>query len=240
MKKWVIPDIHGCADTLQTLFEEHIKPAAGDIIYFLGDYIDRGPASKEVLDFVMQLQQGPASIYPLLGNHEEYMLKAWQADRDRTPFLGVKIKTGIQKAWEMNGGGETLKSMGIKWPAEIPRKYIDWIKTLPYYHETDRFILVHAGFNFEAENPFSDTHAMLWTKDYEIKPEKINFKTILHGHTPVNLEFIDKTIKSEDQPFIDLDNGIYLTGKDGYGNLVALELTTMNYVIQPTLDEIDF
>jgi len=240
VKKWVIPDIHGCAVTLKTLFEDHIKPTAGDTIYFLGDYIDRGPASKEVMDYVMQLQRGPAKVIPLLGNHEEYMLKTWNADRERKQFLGVKTKSGIQKEWELNGGAETLKSMGVKWPAEIPQKYIDWIKTLPYYLELDQFVLVHAGFNFEAEDPFSDKQAMLWTKDYEIKPEKIDYKTVIHGHTPVNLEFIDKIIKSEEQPFIDLDNGVYMTKRDGYGNLLALEFTEMKYIIQPTLDDIDF
>ena len=239
-KKWVIPDIHGCAVTLKTLFEDHIKPAADDTIYFLGDYIDRGPDSKGVMDFIMELQRGQAKVIPLLGNHEEYMLKTFHADRERSPFLGMKTKTGIQKAWEMNGGAETLKSLGIKWPSEIPEKYIEWVKTLPHYLEVDRFLLVHAGFNFEADDPFSDRHAMLWTKDYEIKPEKINFKTIVHGHVPVPLEFIDRTIKSSEQPFIDLDNGVYLTRLDGFGNLVGLELTEMKYVAQPTLDVIDY
>ena len=239
-KKWVIPDIHGCAVTLKTLFEDHIKPTAGDTIYFLGDYIDRGPGSKEVLDFIMDLQQGPVNVVPLIGNHEEYMLKTFYADRERGSFLGVRTKTGIQKNWEMNGGAETLKSLEIRWPSEIPMKYIDWISTLPLYQEVDRFLLVHAGFNFEADDPFSDRQAMLWTKDYEIKPEKIGYKTIVHGHVPVSLEFIDRTIKAAEQPFIDLDNGVYLTRLDGYGNLIALELTEMKYVVQPTLDIVDY
>jgi len=238
-KKWVIPDIHGCAVTLKTLFEDHIKPAAGDTIFFLGDYIDRGPGSKEVLDFIMDLQQSPVNVIPLIGNHEEYMLKTFYADRERGSFLGVKTKTGIQKNWEMNGGAETLKSLDIKWPSEIPIKYIDWIGTLPLYQEADRFLLVHAGFNFEADDPLSDRQAMLWTKDYEIKPEKINYRTIIHGHVPVSLEFIDRTIKAAEQPFIDLDNGVYLTRLDGFGNLIALELTEMKYVVQPTLDVVD-
>lgn len=240
MKKWVIPDLHGCAETLQTLFEDHIKPEAGDKIWFLGDYIDRGPGSRDVMDFVMQLQQGPAEVVPLLGNHEDYMLKAWNTDHERSSFLGVKTKSAVQKAWEMNGGAETLKNFGVKWPAEIPQKYIKWVKTLPYLAEEDRFIMVHAGFNFEIEDPFTDKQAMLWARDYEIKPEKINHKTIIHGHVPVNLEFIDKTIRSEGQPFIDLDNGIYMTSRAGYGNLIALELTRMAYVIQPVLDVISY
>jgi len=133
-----------------------------------------------------------------------------------------------------------LKSFSVKWPAEIPGEYINWIMSLPFYHELEKFILVHAGFNFEIENPFEDRHYMLWVRDFAILPEKINHKKIIHGHVPVDLEFIDKTIRSEDQPFIDLDNGIYLSNRNGYGNLVALELTEMRYVIQPCLDEINY
>ena len=240
MKHWVIPDIHGCVDTLKTLFEDYIKPSASDHIYFLGDYIDRGPGGKEVIDFIISLQKKAFNVVPLMGNHEDYLLRAYRYDSESKPFLGIKTKSGIQKEWEKQGGGATLKSFGVKWPAEIPEEYISWIMSLPFYHELEKFILVHAGFNFEIENPFEDKNYMLWVRDFAILPEKIKHKKIIHGHVPVDLEFIDKTIKSEDQPFIDLDNGIYLSNRNGYGNLVALELTEMKYVIQPCLDEINY
>lgn len=239
-KQWVIPDIHGCFKTLSALFDKHIKPTVDDHLFFLGDYIDRGPESKLVIDFIMDLQKSFPNVITLRGNHEDYLLKATWNDLERRPFLGLKTKSHMQKEWEKQGGATTLKSLGVKWPADIPQTYIDWLIDLPYYHEHEKFILVHAGFNFKIDDPFEDTQAMMWARDYEIVPEKISNKTIIHGHVPVKLEFIDRIIKSADQPFIDLDNGIYMSNRDGYGNLVALELTEMKYVIQPTLDEIKY
>jgi serine/threonine protein phosphatase 1 len=239
-KQWVIPDIHGCFKTLLALFDDHIKPTVNDHIFFLGDYIDRGPDSKAVIDFIINLQKGFPNIIALRGNHEDYLLKAHWHDIDKKTLFGLKTKSHMQKEWEKQGGATTLKSLEIKWPADVPQAYIDWLTNLPYYYELDNYILVHAGLNFENENPFEDTQAMMWARDYEIQPEKISYKTIIHGHVPVKLEFIDRTIKSKDQLFIDLDNGIYIPNRDGYGNLVALELSTMKYVIQPVLDDIKY
>ena len=91
MKRWVIPDIHGCSKTLQALFEQQIRPSKEDEIYFLGDYIDRGPDSKGVIDYVRQLEEDGYKVFPLRGNHEDYCLHAVQAEHERKSFLG---KTG--------------------------------------------------------------------------------------------------------------------------------------------------
>jgi hypothetical protein len=79
---------------------------------------------------------------------------------------------------------------------------------------------------------------MLWLRDYEILPEKTGNRKIIHGHVPVDLQFINYSIKNDIYRFIDLDNGPYLSGRDGYGNLVALELTNMEMVIQDNRDSI--
>jgi serine/threonine protein phosphatase 1 len=95
---------------------------------------------------------------------------------------------------------------------------------------------VHAGFNFKSENPFSDTDSMLWVREFEIDKKKAKNKTIVHGHVPVSLEFIDVSIKNRGYKFIDLDNGCYMTKRDGYGNLLALELNTLELKVQYNLD----
>ena len=56
-KRWVIPDLHGCVNTLRTLIEEQIRPSRSDLLYFLGDYIDRGPDSKGLIDYIRNLQK---------------------------------------------------------------------------------------------------------------------------------------------------------------------------------------
>jgi serine/threonine protein phosphatase 1 len=100
----------------------------------------------------------------------------------------------------------------------------------------ENFLIVHAGFNFEIDDIFSDTQSMMWIREYKIDPAKLGGRKIIHGHVPVTLDFINQSIVSNSFQFIDLDNGVYLTDKPGFGNLLALELNTMELLVQPNLD----
>ncbi len=77
---------------------------------------------------------------------------------------------------------------------------------------------------------------MLWVREFKVKPEKVKNKTIVHGHVPVSLEFIDMSLKSPAYNFIDLDNGVYMENRAGFGNLVALELQSKTLLVQSNLD----
>lgn len=239
-KTWIIPDLHGCADTLKLVVENQIKPDTEDRLVFLGDYIDRGPNSKGVIDYIRELQKNGQHITALKGNHEAVCVKAFYDDRENKPFFGLRSKTRIQKDWEQYGGGETMGSFGVKRPGDIPEEYIQWMDQLEYYADLGKYIAVHAGFNFKLDDPFSDTSSMIWIRDYRVIPEKIGNKVVIHGHVPVNLEFIDLTIKNKSSRVIDLDNGIYVSNQVGFGNLVVLELSNMEYKIQTTIDHIQF
>jgi len=239
-KTWIIPDIHGCAATLQMMMEQQIKPDRSDRLIFLGDYIDRGPDSKGVLDFIMKMQKDGYNVSALKGNHEDSCVKAWEADKNRKSFLGIRTKSLFQKEWESFGGKQTLDSFGAVWASEIPEKYIRWMASLEYFVETEKFIAVHAGLNFNLDDPFSDTRSMLWVREFRMNPEKIDNKFLVHGHVPVNLELIDMAIRKDTPDFIDLDNGIYLSNKAGYGNLVALETGSMEYKVQTVVDEVNY
>ncbi len=239
-KKWVIPDIHGCVRTLKFLIEQQIKPEAGDELFFLGDYIDRGPDSKGVIDYIMGLQEAGHNLKLLMGNHEDYCIRAYEEDQKNKGFMGFRSKTKIQKEWETYGGKEALESFKVDSPRDIPQKYIDWMRKLQYYALTDDFVIVHAGLNFKEDDPFSDTRSMLWIRDYQVDKSKIRGRRVIHGHVPVNLEFIDTCVRENGYKFIDLDNGVYFDNRSGYGNLVALELTEMRYVVQSLMDEITF
>jgi len=235
-KRWVIPDIHGCAKTLKTLIEKQIKPDKFDNIYFLGDYIDRGPNSKAVLDYLMQLEAQEFQLHFLKGNHEDYCIKAWDEDRASKSFFGLKRKKKTQSIWEIHGGKETLESFGVKFAGEIPEKYIDWMRKMKYFIELDNFILVHAGFNFKIDDPLSDQEAMLWTREFSVIPEKIRNKKVVHGHVPVDLEFMNHVMQSKTYKFIDLDNGVYMENRPGYGNLIGYELNSGTQLIQTNID----
>jgi len=240
IKKWVIADIHGCEKTLRTLIENQIKPNKNDHLIFLGDYIDRGPDSKGVIDFIMNLQSNDYTVTALMGNHEDYCVRAFEEDKKHRSFFGFRSKSKIQKEWEMHGGVQTMESFDAESPKDIPSKYIDWMRELPYFVEVDDFIIVHAGLHFKVADPMADKRSMLWIRDFKVDRQRIANKKIIHGHVPVNLEFIDLSINNPDYNFIDLDNGIYFDDRAGYGNLLALELGTMKYTIQSLMDEVKY
>lgn len=233
---WVISDIHGCLETLRLLIETLVVPTKHDTLCFVGDYIDRGPDSKGVMDYVMDLQAQGFSVVALKGNHEDFMVKAFEEEKQLKSFLFFKRAGETKQLWMKHGGREALKSFKVGSVGEIPELYIDWIKQRPLYHELDKFFIVHAGLNFELDDPIEDEHAMLWIRDYRIDPSKICHRKLIHGHVPVSLDFIDLTINSGNYSFIDIDNGIYMNNKPGYGNLIALELNTMQFKVQPNVD----
>ena len=235
-KKWVIPDIHGCVKSLRELIETQVVPSKEDTLFFLGDYVDRGPDSKGVLDYVMGLQESGYTVVPLKGNHEDFFVKSWEEERESGRFLFMRRHNKSRSQWLKHGGRETLQSFGTMDLLQIPEHYIKWMDELPLYHELEKFLLVHAGLNFEIDDPFQDTFSMLWVKDYRIIPEKIGYRQLIHGHVPMGLDYIYIAITQEGYPFIDLDNGCYMVNRPGYGNLLALELNSMELKIQPNID----
>ena len=207
---------------------------------FLGDYLDRGPDSKGVLDYIMGLEEKGHKVTALMGNHEDYCITAYEEDLDAKSFLGIKPKTRTQKEWEVYGGKQTLQSFDADRPRDIPEKYINWMKELKYFVELDDFIVVHAGLNFEIEDPLEDKYSMIWIREFNVDSSKIGNKKVIHGHVPVNLEFIDMAVNTPDSKYIDLDNGIYFSNRAGYGNLMALDITNMEYVAQSLMDEVSY
>ena len=213
-----------------------IKPMRSDEIYFLGDYVDRGPDSKGVIDFIRSMQKDGYNVTTLKGNHEDFMVELYDAEKKSRNAWWHNFGNKKHKTWLEIGGKPTLSSFGVSHIRDVPIDYIEWMRNLTHYVELDRFVLVHAGLNFKNDDPYEDQRAMLWLRDYEIKPDKIGGRRIIHGHVPVNMELITMAVKNRIYKFIDLDNGPYLSGKDGFGNLVALELNKMEMVIQYNMD----
>lgn len=236
IKRWVIPDIHGCLKTVRTLIEDKIRPVPQDVFYFLGDYIDRGPDSMGVIDYLISLQEIGLKTHFLMGNHEEFLIKSVEQEPLSGNFFNLGKKNYYKESWLANGGEECLKSFGLINLNEIPQKYIDWVNNLKKVIVLDDYILVHAGLNFDNEDPFLDTSAMLWTRDFEIIPERINYRIIIHGHVPVTLDFIKTCIGKKQTQFVDLDNGIYMKDRKGFGNLTAFELGSKKLIIQENID----
>lgn len=231
-RRWVIPDIHGCFQTLKQLVEDCIHLTKEDSLYFLGDYIDRGPDGKSVIDYIMSLQHQGYNVRYIIGNHEDYCLKAYEQDQRRFIFKG-----SVQKEWEKYGGKTTLKSFEVKRPRDIDKKYIEWLRGGEYFIELDKYILVHAGMNFNIPNPFDDVRSMMWMREFEVDSRKTGGKKVIHGHVPIEYSMIETFIKSTNYDFIALDNGVYYKdSKAGFGNLMALDLDSLELIAQPNID----
>lgn len=158
---------------------EHLHVAREDILYLLGDYIDRGPDSKGVLDTILALRDDGFDIRPLMGNHEAMLLQALEA----APGEHLHF-------WMDNGGRATLKSYGVRHPDELPSEHIRFMRSLPLHLHTDTHIFVHAGLNFCIEDPFSreGEQAMLWDRYQHSDRIKQQGKVLVVGHTVTNEE----------------------------------------------------
>lgn len=221
MRKFAISDIHGCLKTFQALLEK-IEFSKDDELYLLGDYLDRGPDSKGVIDHIWHLLNEGHKVYCLRGNHEQMLLD------------------DLAKFDQNNYPGEvhTLSSFGVRNIKEIPKEYISWLKALPYFHEVDEYILVHAGLDFSLENPFASTSQMIWIRFWYDKIDRawLGNRIIVHGHTPI----ISSTIRSNLKkilavPVVDIDGGCAFESI-GLGQLCAFDLTNRTLTFQTMID----
>jgi len=210
-RSFVIGDVHGCAHTLHHLLFKVLKIRRPDRVYLLGDLIDRGPRSKEVLDTLMRLRSAGYSIGSVRGNHEEMLLNAC---RDRDSF----------RLWMLNGGAQTLASFNVEDACEIPFLYRNFIAGLPYYQELDRFVLVHAGINWDAADPYADHESMLWSRAHSAHGRRPVDRRVICGHTSLPLAEIRNSLATD---CITLDGGCVYAQHPALGKLVALELETM-------------
>lgn len=225
-RKFVITDIHGCAATFRKMVVEEIKLEKEDELYLLGDYIDRGIDSKGVLDFIFSLIEQGYNIYCLRGNHEEFLLEA----RDNLRVF---------RGWIMyNGGDTTLKSFGVETVKDIPEKYYDFIRRLPYYFEVDNYLMVHAGFNFMSSDPFEDKEAMVMIRNFAIDYDFLAGRRIIHGHTPTRLAQVLSNVKNPEAVEVNLDAGCVYNNVPDLNHLVALELNEWKLFSIHCIDEI--
>ena len=221
MRSFAISDIHGCANTFEAMLTKVIQLKKDDQLYLLGDYIDRGPRSKEVIDIILNLQVGGYSVHALKGNHEEICLRSLDS-------------ADVFRSWLINGGDATLKSFSAEEPGQIPTNYISFMQGLDYYKELEHYILVHAGINFSVPDPFTDKQSMLWTRNFTVKGNKV----VVHGHTPmVRGEIEDSILNVAEYKKIDIDNGCaYLNRGADFGSLCCLQLDNLHLFFQENVD----
>jgi serine/threonine protein phosphatase 1 len=164
-----VGDIHGCRLALDTLLEA-VTPEPQDTLVFLGDYIDRGSQSREVLERLLELES-ECQLVPLLGNHELMMMRAFE-DYSQVLF------------WLENGGQATLDSYGGN-PANVPESHHDLLRRCLNFWENETHFFVHA--NYDPFRPLDEQSEFMlfWTHlTMHMPPPHQNGKRAVVGHTP--------------------------------------------------------
>jgi serine/threonine protein phosphatase 1 len=211
---YAIGDVHGCYDQLRELLamiEAHnatLPPCRSLHVILLGDLVDRGPASAEVLRFLHNVQQRTDRIIVLQGNHEELMLKALDGE------------PGMLRAWMRIGGDATLRSFGIEPPpkdmdprealetvrAAVPAEWVTWLRALPLTARSGDYLFCHAGIRPGVPLKRQTRADLLWIRDEFLEDEETRHEVmVVHGHS-IAAEVEMRTSR------IGIDTGAYRTG----------------------------
>jgi serine/threonine protein phosphatase 1 len=205
-----VGDVHGCVDELSTMLDA-IAPAADDTIVFLGDYVDRGPSSRDVIDRLIELRDsGTCGTVFLRGNHEDMFLA----------FLGEEGRHG--DVFLFNGGRMTLASYGLaaysrgeEARAKLPESHLAFLRGLELHHLADPFLFVHAGISPLRSLEDQREEDLLWIREEFLRNRHRLPHTVVFGHTPQREVFWHLPFK------IGLDTGCV------YGNkLSSLDFTS--------------
>jgi serine/threonine protein phosphatase 1 len=164
-----IGDIHGCASALRGLLAE-IQPTSGDTLVTLGDYVDRGPDSRGVLDALIELKHH-CRLVPLLGNHEQMLFSA-------------RASQMMCKHWLRFGGEATLRSFGPLGLKALTPAHLTFLESCHMHFETPTHLFVHANYNPTKPIDQQDEDTALSLSLHESLPgPHVSGKTVIVGHT---------------------------------------------------------
>lgn len=205
MNIYAIGDIHGCFEELDILWSHLLNEENFDVendkIVFIGDYIDRGTNSVRVIEKCIEIQKKCKHAVFLKGNHEDMFLS----------YLGLPGNYG--DSFIQNGGLSTLRDYGLDPTCsryDFPKSHIEFFKKLQRYHETEKYIFVHAGVKGSSSLENQRDDSLFWIRDefyIRIKRDhgKFNNKIFIHGHTRNGFYF--------DLPYrINIDSGCFDDG----------------------------
>jgi len=187
MRTLMISDIHGCMEPFDRLLQEIGYDPERDRLVLLGDYVDRGPRSKEVVERVMELVDRHGAV-ALRGNHDQRLVDLIRTDDEH-----------VRKKFMEHGGIQTINSycdvFGTEMNEVVLQKAVDYIKanyghhieflgSLPYYYEDDTHICVHAGLNpHYADWKKQSAHDFMYIKNDFIRNQTRTNKKVVFGHT---------------------------------------------------------
>jgi serine/threonine protein phosphatase 1 len=207
----VVGDIHGCSRELDVLLSS-LALAVGDTVVFLGDYVDRGPDVRGVVERLLELADIPGirSVF-LRGNHEDMLLG----------YLGREGHYG--EAFLANGGDVTVRSYGVsgrpspgRFESALPARHLEFLAGTKLLHGEGDYLMVHAGIRPDRALGEQVPHDLIWIRDEFIaRPHGLG-RTVVFGHTPMREVLVDLPYK------IGIDTGCVYGGM-----LSALELPAL-------------
>ena len=209
---YAVSDIHGCADQLAKVFaaiDHHLSRAQPKrpIHVFLGDYIDRGPASSQVIDMLIDRGQRHETIF-LKGNHEVMLFDLLGGPEIFPTFKqygGIQTLLSYGVAPSVNPDREEQLALVGALAQKIPNRHRDFFSSLRSKFVCGDFLFVHAGVKPGIPLPRQKEEDLLWIRDEFLSSDKDFGKFIVHGHTPVS--------KPDIRPNrINIDTGAYATG----------------------------
>lgn len=223
MARYALSDIHGCLVTFQKMLEEVIQLQPQDHLYLLGDYINKGPDSKGVLDYIFSLLRQGYHITCLRGNHDQIILDA--------------IDKGEHTVWLTEEDKQkTLENFGVAHFQDIAPEYVVFIRSMPLLVLLDDYVLVHAGLDFSLSNPLlTSNHQLLNTKHMQVSLSKLGERTLIHGHLPVPLTTIEQAVTKK-KASINLDAGCVYYRNREFGHLCALHLDKLSLFSIPNAE----
>ncbi|EIE50162.1 serine/threonine protein phosphatase [Salipiger aestuarii] len=190
---FAVGDIHGYLDQLHLALETiEREGGTGATTVFTGDFVDRGPDSRGVIETLMQGQAQGRPWVCLLGNHDRYLLRyldflAYQDRRTSRPLYYTDPPIG---------GDKTLESYGVdvdvrRWPEDIhadahkaiPQAHLDWIAGLPLIYETQDQIFVHAGLRPGVALHDQEQSDLVWIREPFLSDTTDWGRVVVHGHT---------------------------------------------------------
>ena len=194
MRIYAIGDSHGCLDELKALDQMILddlqaRPVKSHKIIFLGDYVDRGPASAGCLQYLLERRTANSNVVCLRGNHEDKMVE----------FLANPIK--LADSFLTYGGDTLAASYGVTAPslsvsddvmrkfceelqAAVPTHHLDFIDNLLSHVILGDYMFVHAGIRPNVPLDQQKERDMMWIRSEFIPYTGLHEKVIVHGHTP--------------------------------------------------------
>jgi serine/threonine protein phosphatase 1 len=171
---YAIGDIHGSLHKLRDLMmlcERHADGRTASFI-FLGDYIDRGPDSRGVVEALMDMQsRQPDRVIALKGNHEAVALEVVDGETEA-------------ELWLREGGTATLRSYDIDDARDLPDEHVAWLRALPLCYDDGRRFFVHAGVDPEKPLGAQRDRDLIWIREPFLSDARDYGRLIVHGHTP--------------------------------------------------------